>query len=160
MDKTGIECQHIIGTIKKAIRTTNQLTTELRPLTLKSKDLVTSLKDLTKSTAVLKNLEVSFHNNSLTNFELRDEIQLAIFRITQEALNNAHRNHKIKQVILQLHVSTKSIFYTIENSGQGENQEDTIEIKNIINRVTAIGGMIEIHNIPEKGTLLSIEIDR
>ena len=34
-----------------------------------------------------------------------------------------------------------------------------LELKNLKNRVASIGGMIEINNIPDKGTLFTIDFN-
>ena len=99
--------------------------------------------------------------------KLAPSIEVIIFRIAQEALNNIKYHSEAKEVIITLEFGAESLKLTIQDDGQGfappKNiakllAEGKLGLIGIQERCKSLGGNIEIHSKPGKGTLLSIEI--
>ncbi|MHB1355057.1 MAG: histidine kinase [Anaerolineae bacterium] len=92
---------------------------------------------------------------------LKPEVEMAAFRLTQEALNNALHHSQAQQVKLQVNLEEHEIILKIKDDGQGfvppENPESLTEsghfgLVGMRERVLLLGGRLEIQSQPGQGT--------
>jgi signal transduction histidine kinase len=86
--------------------------------------------------------------------------KLTIFRIIQEALNNAIRHAKATTVMIRMKAEPKKAALIIEDDGIGFHPEQIKKgagLKNIENRIYLINGTHTIISAPEKGCKIIIE---
>jgi two-component system NarL family sensor kinase len=100
--------------------------------------------------------------------ELPASLAMPLFRITQEALDNAARHAQAKRVSIELIEKKQHIRLSIADDGIGF-QPEKIEQPGdtsgwglwiMLQRTESIGGKFHIHSQPGKGTFLSIEVKR
>lgn len=96
--------------------------------------------------------------------KLTQEINIAIFRIVQEALNNAVKYANPTQINVSLTEFDTHVSLFIKDNGKGfnfdewkKNNENSNGLRNIESRVKLLKGFIDIQS-DEKGTILEIEI--
>ncbi len=98
-----------------------------------------------------------------TERKFNDNINLNIYRIVQELINNAVKHANPTQILVQLTTTADKIFVTVEDDGKGFNI-DTLQdasgigYSNIKNRVDYLGGRIEIVSKINEGTVINIEL--
>lgn len=100
-----------------------------------------------------------------TERQLTQESSIHLFRIAQEALNNAKRHSSATQVILRLVFRPKTIKMTIWDNGKGFSAkgirkfstENKLGIIGIQERVRLLDGTLKIESGQGKGTKLSVE---
>ncbi len=94
--------------------------------------------------------------------EVPQNIQINLFRIVQESLNNAIRHSNAKAIHLQLIRSENNLIYTIEDDGTGFNinkdKESGLGLQSMKTRVAAMAGYIDIDSKIDKGTMISVII--
>ena len=94
--------------------------------------------------------------------QLDDNLKVAIFRITQEAITNTLRYADAKIFIVKCIIMRDEIKLTLIDDGKGfDSHESTTNnggfgLSGIEDRVTALGGNINILSIPNKGTKITI----
>ena len=119
--------------------------------------------------ATIEDLEESLEqkglivHTELINMEQRlpEELEINIYRIVQELLNNMLKYAQANKVIIQLSRQSEEIHLTIEDDGIGfdpKKKSEGIGIKNIYSRVAFLGGEVDIHTRPGQGTSVSIQI--
>lgn len=91
-------------------------------------------------------------------------MQMHIYRIVQELLNNAIRHAKPSNIILQCSQHQNIVHITVEDDGCGFDQElirekPGIGFSNIKNRVEYLKGNIDIESAKNEGTSINIEIN-
>lgn len=96
-------------------------------------------------------------------YTLGDQRELVLFRIFQEALNNALKHAAAKHLRISLQYSDELFNLTIADDGVGF-LTDTIKkdgsgLKNIADRAALIGAMAIIDSAPGKGCCIKITID-
>jgi two-component system sensor histidine kinase DegS len=95
--------------IIKGVRTA---TFNLMPPELTDHGIVSSLTKLTQELAKLTGKEVLFYNKTDFDQRLDSLIEINIYRLTQEAINNALKYAESTHIIVQLSHSTSSVSYT------------------------------------------------
>ncbi len=95
------------------------------------------------------------------NTRLKDTIEIIIYRVIQEAVNNITKHANAKNVNIQIMKDDLSISLIIEDDGKGFNP-NTIKkglgLKNIISRITYLGGKTVFESNSGKGCTIVIEI--
>ncbi len=91
--------------------------------------------------------------------------ELNLFRIVQEALNNAHKHAQAKQVQLSVSLLSGSIHLRIRDEGCGfdpsrinvkKGRRKGIGLTNIRERAAALGGTCDIQSKPGQGTTITV----
>ena len=103
-------------------------------------------------------LQVYELNNRLAN-----NLELTLYRITQEALNNVVKYANANNVWIQLIRHSASIVLIIEDDGKGFDATSKPNFKglglfNIEERTKAFGGNVSINSAPNQGTEIMVEI--
>jgi len=143
-----------------------RLTRALRPIYLEDLGLVAALEMLALETSDSSLIPILF---STTGEERRlpDPTEIAIFRITQEALNNITRHSEATQAEVQLSYGEKMVELRISDDGKGfvlpesptqlSNQEH-FGLVGIFERSELIGARSKIQSKINQGTLIQINI--
>jgi len=95
------------------------------------------------------------------------KITVLIFRIVQEALNNARRHSQATEIRVTLRFTSKTIRATIKDNGKGFilprdydklMTEGRLGLIGMQQRTQALNGIFNIYSEPGKGTLISVEV--
>jgi signal transduction histidine kinase len=99
---------------------------------------------------------------------LPETIELSIYRIIQESLNNIHKHSAATEALITLkRTSPRALMIYIEDNGKGIDEEYILNnyskeghygLVGIEERVTLLGGRLRIQNKPEGGLLIQAEI--
>jgi ligand-binding sensor domain-containing protein/signal transduction histidine kinase len=92
---------------------------------------------------------------------LRKDYELALYRITQELINNTLKHADAKKISLQIGRRDGKIILMIEDDGKGfdtTTQKDGYGLHNLDIRTTLMKGTMTIDSRPGKGTSVLIEI--
>ena len=109
-------------------------------------------------------LKVVYQSIGLDDLQVDQTTAIAVYRITQELLNNAMKHAAATTVIVQLSKSTNGLGITVEDDGKGFDtailsKEKGIGWSSIQSRVEYLKGRLDIQSAPGKGTSVHIEID-
>jgi signal transduction histidine kinase len=145
--------------------------------------VITDLRDLSKSLSfehirqlgLLKTMELEAERINKSGiikvlikdkgdiYSLGEERELVLFRIFQEALNNALKHSDAKTLKISLHYFKEIFNLTIEDNGVGFSAEQPPNggsgLKNIVNRAALIGAIAKIDAAPGKGCCIKIAIN-
>ncbi|KFF04917.1 sensor histidine kinase [Flavobacterium reichenbachii] len=152
---------NINAMLNDSIKELRNISQNLMPETLQKLGLEHALRDLCVS-----------HSNSQTSVEfqylikkpnLPQHLEIMIYRIIQELLNNALKYAKASQILVSCSQNKDVFFITVEDNGIGFNvgyaeKREGMGLKNIKNRVAFLNGKLEIDSVPEKGTSTYIEL--
>ncbi len=113
------EMEQITSLIRDAIRTTRDLARGLSPVLLQSKGLSIALNDLAESTTrQMRGVRCNCQTDSHVP-ETPPDIAIHLYRIAQEAVNNATRHGKATVVTISLRLYDTMLELLIEDNGQG-----------------------------------------
>jgi signal transduction histidine kinase/ligand-binding sensor domain-containing protein len=95
------------------------------------------------------------------NQRVKKEYELALYRITQELINNVLKHAEAKHVSLQIGQRDEKIILMMEDDGKGFDvnaHKDGYGLKNLDARTKLMQGVMTIDSHPDKGTSVLIEI--
>src|SRR5690606_36454641 len=95
--------------------------------------------------------------------ELPKSVSTAVYRAIQESLTNIARHSGAKHAWLVLAVQDGAIFVEVEDDGRGISPEDLAKarsfgLKGMRERITYLGGSLDIARAPRGGTRLRLRV--
>lgn len=115
---------------------------------------------------VMDGTRLNFYHNFKSDKIENQQVEIILYRILQEALNNIAKYSKAKTVTVQLKDYQDIYMLTIEDDGVGFEMEKLNEkgrglgFKSMQNRLDAINGFLEIDSMPGRGTTILVEINK
>ncbi|WP_296705905.1 sensor histidine kinase, partial [Algoriphagus sp.] len=162
-----IEALSKLNIYQKANNLLDNACTEVRriahnmmPDALSKLGLVQALEDLLEGLR-LKGQKVSLEVINFENQEIPKEVELMIYRIIQELINNITKHAEAGSIIVQLSIHENELFISVEDDGCGFDVQETsdgIGLKNIKSRVAYLGGSLEMESIKNVGTTMNVTI--
>jgi signal transduction histidine kinase len=137
---------------------------DLRPPVLDDYGLLAALRWYVQHFAWRTEIDVSvIGEEPVPRFPKR--VEIALFKITQEALTNIAKHSQASEVIVRLNMIGNTLRLTISDNGKGFNMRQINSNEGwgllIINqRAEAIGGRSRIESNLKKGTHVIVEVDR
>jgi two-component system sensor histidine kinase NreB len=149
----------------QALEENRRIAHNLRPSVLDDLGLVAACQTLCRELQLRTNLTVKCTIADLGR-RLPPTVELNLFRIVQEALNNLEKHAHAKTVQLRLTAQEDSILLRIQDDGRGfdldsaadKAQRRGIGLTNMRERAAALGGVCEVKSILRQGTSLMVRI--
>ncbi|AUS06971.1 ATP-binding protein [Pseudotamlana carrageenivorans] len=150
--------------IIKGIRTA---TFNLTPPELTDHGIVPAITKLTQELAKLTGKQIMLFNKTDFNQRLDSLSEINIYRITQEAVNNAIKYAETSHILVSLSHSKDILSIVIDDNGIGFNPSKVKNIKNgdggmgmtfMRERIKYINGRFFINSEPGKGTRVTLNI--
>ncbi|HEY3326431.1 MAG TPA: PAS domain S-box protein [Novimethylophilus sp.] len=93
------------------------------------------------------------------------QIEIALFRIAQEALTNCAKHAKTKLVTIALEITARRVIFSIADTGEGfdvtrlgvDGDKPGLGLLSMRERAEAIGGQLRIESVPGRGTTIVAE---
>lgn len=147
--------------LNKAINELRVIAHNLMPKIIENFGLITAVRSLIESTRKNYEVKIKFSEN-LGNKRFNPQMEINLYRITQEILNNAIKHSKASNINFQYQINDDEIIFTYYDNGVGFNYNKLKNkgegLNNIKNRVKSMSGIISISSKKQKGTSISIEI--
>jgi signal transduction histidine kinase len=150
--------------IIKGVRTA---TFNLMPPELSDHGIVPSITKLTHELSKLTGKEILFYNKTDFDQRLDSLIEINIYRLTQEAINNAIKYAESSHIIVQLSHSQTLLSIIVDDNGKGfdihsvdkkRNSESGMGLLFMKERIQYINGRVFLKSIPGEGTRITFNI--
>ncbi|WP_417608185.1 ATP-binding protein [Owenweeksia hongkongensis] len=136
------------------------LSHQMMPIVLKENGLQSAVEQLIDHSFSTSSIEVDFVCFGL-NRRLPDNIEVNVYRITQELISNIIRHSKASKAGIQLLKRGKTLLLIVEDNGKGFRKDDKaqgIGLSNINVRLEALGGTVQIQSAECEGTYIHVAI--
>lgn len=164
----GQAMQRIEQMLEQTMQGVREIARDLRPLMLEDLGLIPALRALLDTRAAEAGLDAEVRVEGET-IALPAETELALYRISQEALTNARKHASASSVRIELAFAPDAVRLTIEDDGAGFRppgslaqlaQQGSFGLMGIQERVWAIGGELAIDSSPGHGTRIQVSVRR
>jgi len=123
--------------------------------------VVAGMKSWCKEFAERHKIQIDFKNDVPTAVPL--DIGLPVFRVLQQALDNATKHSGVRRVDVQLHEDSSEIHLIISDSGKGFDIESALQSKGLgltsmRERIRLVNGTISIKSEPMGGTTIHVRV--
>ncbi|MFS0704232.1 sensor histidine kinase [Cellulomonas sp. 179-A 9B4 NHS] len=135
----------------------------LRPHQLEEAHLPDALGDLARQWERDGGVPVRFEVTG-DPVTLRPAVEVALFRVAQEALHNVARHAAARRVGLVLSYLTDEVLLDVRDDGRGINtardgrEAPGFGLRGMAQRVRGVGGALEIESSPGEGTAISVRV--
>jgi len=155
---------HALSLLDTSISELRRIAHNMMPETLNHYGLKTALEDFCTqvSPAGQPVLGLQFFGDEI---RFTKEIELTMYRIVQELVNNALKHSGATHINIQLFSEPNRLFAQVTDNGKGfdpamiEKERKGKGIDNIRDRVTAINGKFEIWSQPGQGAEITVEME-
>jgi signal transduction histidine kinase len=167
-EKQRLRFDQLVRQIQDTIQTTRQISYNLMPSVLEDFGLNAALNLLCEQTRESSELNVKFEGDP-GKAEISQFVAIGLYRIAQEALNNAVKHADAENITISLHRENDEIVLGITDDGKGFSVSDdegrqnyrlnSSGIENIRTRTGLMNGELGIDSVKNGGTRILIKID-
>lgn len=148
------------ATLGKAISELRSLSKSLDKEWLAQFNLIENLNTEINRINAAKSIEAVLETE-LKQLKLASEKQIILYRIIQEAVQNALKHSKCSRILIQLMQNERQLDCRIHDNGKGFNIEETskgLGLNNMLHRTNLLGGAINYQAARQQGTVINITI--
>lgn len=160
-DLANEQLAELRNTAQEALREMRLLIFELRPSVVELQGLIPALR--ARLEAVEERAGMGVEISVDENLDLSDKIQDGLYRIAQEALNNALKHAKANHINLSLQGTLAKVTLKISDDGIGFVPETAVEggglgLDGMNERAELLGGNLTLISNPGSGTTVKVEV--
>ncbi len=153
--------------VSNLFREIRRISHNLRPSALDHFGLATALRYLCKEFEKINSITVEFHTNIPAGGRYNPDVEIALYRVAQEALSNCVRHANVKEAGLKIMEEEGNLRLTISDSGAGfdpwelRNRAEADKhfgLMNMRERIELSGGTFNIDSHKGKGTTISASV--
>jgi len=159
------ELEELVGLVRRTVGEARRVIADLRPTTLDDFGLATAVR-MQLDGLRAEGHEVSYEE-ALGDERLPAVVETALFRIAQEALANARKHARADRVCVALERRDGAVRLEVRDWGRGFDPARTgngggpgerVGLSSMRERVSLLGGALEIHSTPGEGTSVVAEV--
>ena len=150
---------HIKSVAETAVKSIRDIALLLRPPMLDDLGLIPALEWQAREISRRSDMEVEVHSENVSE-DLGDETKVTVYRLVQEALNNAATHASAKNAKVTVVQGPEKITIEVTDDGHGFNPERQrgMGILGMEERVRRLGGNLTIESAPGKGASVKAEL--
>jgi signal transduction histidine kinase len=163
-DETKTTIDEVKVDFLKIIDEVRQISNNLAPNILNESGIDVSLKNLCES--INRTTKIDIELSVFGDYSTNDpKVKFYIYRIAQEALNNAIKHSEATKIQIQLLGNTDSIILVLEDNGKGFVYDSNFctpsnGIYNMKERARLLNGTLDIETEPLSGTTIRLKIPK
>jgi len=134
---------------------------QMMPKSLQTFGLVPAMDDMLRKSLGTAGINYEFENFGLDKKRFDSRVELTVYRVAQELINNIIKHAKAGSVSVQLMTNSANLILMIEDNGKGfnfEKAERGLGLLNINSRLNTVGGDVDFESTNEKGTRATLRI--
>jgi signal transduction histidine kinase len=151
----------LLDLLDDAIDEVRLLSYNLMPRVLMDFGLTAALQKLVSQTAQRTDATLHFHSALDSERRFDEQLEIGIFRIAQEAMNNALKYADASSIYLSLAERADTLYFTFSDNGNGFTFNDLVHqngLRNMQERAKLLGGICTIDARPNQGTTIEVAL--
>ncbi|MBU9713525.1 sensor histidine kinase [Evansella tamaricis] len=155
------EIQDLRAMVKESLGEVRRIIYDLRPMALDDLGLIPTLAKYLRNMTERTNMPIVFKNVG-REIRLPSELEVAIFRFIQEAVQNAYKHGKPSEVQVKVELKPTKAIAIIKDDGIGFDtevkKEGSFGLLGMRERVNMLDGELSINSKKGSGTLIMVQI--
>lgn len=156
------QAAEIIKLVKRSVESVRNVSKSLRPIGEEPDALSKSLRDLTQTTSETAGIDCAFEEKG-TVLLFEADVAEHLYRIAQEAVNNALRHSGARHIRVRLEQSDEETSLEVIDDGSGMANPDKespegLGLEIMKHRAELIGGRLRIESGPQGGTTMQCTV--
>lgn len=156
------EIHSLKGMVRNALYEVRRIIYDLRPMALDDLGLVPTLKKYLQTIEDYnKGIQLEFINLGQV-MRLPSQMEVALFRLVQEAVQNALKHANATHIQVKLSIAKELVTVVVKDDGKGfdmsVHKEGSFGLMGMRERVELLEGTLSINSAPGAGTLVLIQI--
>lgn len=152
------DANHLVELVQEGIALSRKMARGLHPIEIGPDGLMQALEELAAISSDLFRMNCRFECDSPVL--MRDTAKAGhLYRISQEAISNAVKHGKAKNVVVQLDTLDEGMVLRVKDDGAGlpevRNHSEGMGLRIMAHRASIIGGNFEARRDPAGGTIIS-----
>jgi PAS domain S-box-containing protein len=143
---------------ERALSITRNMAKGLSPVGLENEGCLGAISDLAITTESLFGVSCSFNTDNLP-CRIDTGLSIHLYYIAQEAINNAIKHGKAKNISITMHCEDEKVFLSIKDDGcglsGGAKQAKGMGLRTMSYRAGVLGGVLTIRNNGDRGATLT-----
>lgn len=136
---------------------------QMMPRALSDMGLIPALEDMLEKSLGSTDIQYEFEHHKVDGQRFPENLEVSLYRICQELINNIIKHSEAKAVSVQLLKTSSHLVLVVEDNGKGfsttaNSQKNGIGLMNITSRAKALNGEVNYQPSPEQGTVATIRI--
>ena len=144
--------------VNQAVELARNLAKGLHPIDLERKGLAFALQELTDNTKQIFNVSCTFKCDKAVSIS-HLSVAINLYRIAQEAITNAVKHGKARNIRIEITSQNDSLILTVENDGidfpEGETHTEGMGLKIMRYRAELMNSSIDIRRGCNEGTIIT-----
>jgi len=154
------EVDQLTNIISESADEVRSISHQMMPRALVELGLVEAITDLTKKALISNEILCDFEHYNLKE-RYNERIEVSVYRIVQELINNIIKHSEATQVNIQLFQNKQKLILIVEDNGKGFNQDNHSDghgLLNIKSRLNTLKGEVNFEPSPKSGSIATIRI--
>lgn len=165
--KVGLRIDDSIHLVEEVVMHIRNVMTDLHPPVLDDYGLTAALRWFADRFSKRTEIPVRVEENWKSGTRLSSHLEMVLFRIAQEALNNAALHADARKVVVRLDLNDGIIRMTVEDDGRGFDPAAAMGagsrsgwgLQIMRERIEALGGRFQLESAAGRGTRIIAEIN-
>ena len=154
------ESKELLESLENSNQDLRNISHQMMPRALKELGIIAALSDLLEGSLAYLNINYNIEHFNIEH-RLPQKIEITIYRIAQELINNIIKHSKATEVSLQLFNTNNTVILIVEDNGVGFSSKEKkkgIGLLNISSRLDIVNGNVNFEPSPKSGTLVTVKI--
>lgn len=166
-EKAMAEVEHMKSMIKNSLNDVRRFIFDLRPMSLDDLGLVATLNRYVENTKSRVSFDLTLDLRG-RDVPLSKETEITVYRIVQEAVNNARKHAAASLVRIKIEFQTGELRVSIRDNGKGfdvaqirssYSTRESLGLISMMERAELLGGLLEVQSASGKGTLVNFRLN-
>ncbi|MGX1983393.1 two-component system sensor histidine kinase DegS [Thermolongibacillus altinsuensis] len=147
--------------VRSALYEVRRIIYDLRPMALDDLGLIPTLRKYLQTIGEYHRTKITFTNISECQ-RLPNRLEVAIFRLIQEAVQNALKHAEATEIQVKIETKRQNLFVVVKDNGKGfdpnEKKEKAFGLIGMRERIDLLEGQMTIYSQKGIGTIVSMQI--
>jgi PAS domain S-box-containing protein len=163
LGQAKVAAKTLRGLVSAALQGVQRMARGLRPSVLDDLGLEEALERLGVEVATANDVVVDVHVTGPRLPRLPEELEIALYRVAQEAVTNASRHASPKAISIVVHRNANEVRLVVEDDGRGFDvterpSETKLGLVGMRERAHLVGGTMTVESGPDRGTMVCVSV--